>query len=265
MLPTLFSLGPLHLYSYGALIAVGGVLSSVFWNSRRAQIGIKKEDEFWLMVNVILIGGFLGGRVLFMFEYVRPFSPEFWDVAFAFNRGFSVMGAFFGVIGAIFWFSRRIHAGFLHVLDYVCVAAPFWHFFGRLGCLAAGCCYGRPTAVPWAVTFTNPNAMIAQEAPALLGVPVHPTQLYEAFGNLAIAAILFFFGLPRKESGLLKPGALTAAYFLFYGALRFVEEFFRGDTVPLGHGLTAGQGFSLALIAAGLVLGTAAQNSCTPS
>ncbi|MBI3551748.1 MAG: prolipoprotein diacylglyceryl transferase [Elusimicrobia bacterium] len=266
MLPVLLQFGPLRVNSYGLLIAVGGVLSSLFWKSRAGRIGIRKEEDFWLLINVILLCGFVGGRVLFLFEYTPAFSSEFWRSAFAVNSGFSVMGAFCSVIAGVWWFSRKIRADFFHVLDYVCQAAPFWHFFGRLGCFMAGCCFGRPTRVPWGVIFNDPRSMLAAEAPQLLGVPIHPTQLYEAFGNLGIAAFLYFAILPRTERGELKAGVLSASYFVLYALLRFVEEFYRGDTVPLALGMTAAQGFCLALGAAGLaLLAFAHRRPCTPS
>ena len=251
MLPVLFKVGPFYVYPYGLLIALGGVLSAVFWNNRRARIGIRKDEDFWLLINTILVSGFVSGRLLFLFEYLKPFSREFWQIAFTMNRGFSVMGAFIGVAAGIYWFSRRIKSAYLLVLDYVCQAAPFWHFFGRLGCFMAGCCHGRPTDVAWAVTFRNPNS---QCDPALLGHPIHPTQLYEAFGNLFIAAALYRLILLPTERGVLRPGTLAGVYFISYAGLRFVEEFYRGDSIALPIGITAAQGFCLGLAALGLTL-----------
>ncbi|HEX4048926.1 MAG TPA: prolipoprotein diacylglyceryl transferase family protein, partial [Elusimicrobiota bacterium] len=90
----------------------------------------------------------------------------------------------------------------------------------------------------------DPRSQIPQ---AWLGVPLHPTQLYEAFGNAVIAGCLYVF-LKRTENG--RPGLVAAAYFASYGVLRFFEEFYRGDAVPLGFfGLTAGQGLGLGLVA----------------
>lgn len=251
MLPSLLHVGPVYVYSYGVLIALGGALSAWFWSGRRQRIGIKRDEDFWLLINTILLGGFLGGRTLFVFEYVKPFSPEFWQVVFSFSRGFSVMGAFAGVLIGVYWFSRRIKSPFLRVLDYVCQAAPFWHFFGRLGCFAAGCCYGKPTAKPWGVVFTDPAAQVD---PSLLGVRIHPTQLYEGFGNLIIAAVLYRFVLLPTEKGRLRPGTTAGVYFMLYPVLRIVEEFYRGDAVPLASGLTAAQAFCAALAAGGALL-----------
>jgi phosphatidylglycerol:prolipoprotein diacylglycerol transferase len=258
-------LGPFELYSYGVLIAVGGVLSSWFWHWKRAKIGLKTDEDLWLMINAILAGGFLGGRVLFLFEYTVPFSRDFWQTMFSFNRGFSVMGAFAGVLLAIAWFARRAGVPFLRVLDYVCQAAPFWHVFGRLGCFMAGCCYGREAGgLPWAVTFVNPRSMVESR---LLGVPVHPTQLYEALGDLVIAAGLYMLVLPKVEKGRWPRGSVCAAYFLSYGLLRFSIEFYRGDVVPFWLGLTAAQAASLSLAGAalGVIFYGRRRSACTQS
>ncbi|MBI3565851.1 MAG: prolipoprotein diacylglyceryl transferase [Elusimicrobia bacterium] len=248
MRPVLFALGPFKLYGYGAMIVLGGLLAFGFLRARSAKVGFRSDDDFWLFVNVILGSGFLGGRLLFLFEYTRWFSPNFWKTMFSLNEGFSVLGAFAGVPLGVWLFCRARKVPFLRLLDTVCVMAPFWHVFGRLGCFLAGCCHGRPTSAPWAVTFRDPRAMVP---PEWLGTPLHPAQLYEAVGDALIAAALY--RLLVKTEGR-APGLVAAAYFAAYGVLRFSLEFYRGDTVPLALGLTAGQGLGLGLVAAALAL-----------
>lgn len=267
MFPVFLELGPLRLYTYGVLIAVGGALSCVFLYRRREKIGLQKEDDLWLLINVMIFGGFIGGRLLYLLEYVSFSGGDFWAQAFSFSRGFSVLGAFLGVSAAIYGFCRKLGLSFPRVLDYVCQIAPFWHFFGRLGCLAAGCCYGRAPLrpLPWVVTFTDPRSMTPAE---LLGTPLHPAQLYEGFGDLAIALFLYRFILPGVERGRLPRGAVCAVYFASYGVLRFAVEFFRGDTVALGSfPITAGQGISLGLLLSAVVLGVVIfrNKPCIPS
>ncbi len=245
MHPLLFAYGPFHLYGYGALIVLGGVVSLAWLHSRAAQAGLKTDDEYWLVVNAILLGGFVGGRVLYLFEYTRPFSAEFWRASIAASNGFSVLGAFAGVPLCVWGVCRWKGIPAARLFDHLGVVAPLWHVFGRLGCFMAGCCHGRPTDVPWAVVFRDPASQVR---PDLLGAPLHPTQLYEAFGEAVIAGVLYFLLLRTERS---RPGLVIAAYFALYGVLRFALEFYRGDTVPLGAlGLTGGQGLSLGLLAA---------------
>lgn len=234
MFPTLLKIGEWRLYSYGALIALGGALSTWFWLSRWKEMGLRKREDVWMLVNAILISGFLGGKLLFLIEYDRT--------ALGLASGFSVMGAFGSVVLGVYVFARAVKVPFRPVLEYVCLLAPFWHAFGRLGCFAAGCCFGRPTDAPWGVTFENHESMVPER---YLGVPLHPTQLYEAAGDLLIFGALYRYALPRKKT--------APAYFMSYAALRFATEYFRGDVVPGFMGLTAGQLLAIALFIGGLL------------
>lgn len=233
MHPVLIRIGEWRLFSYGALIAAGGALSTWFWLGRWKAMGLKRREDVWILVNAILLSGFLGGKILFLLEYDRT--------ALGFNSGFSVMGAFASVFLGVWIFCRRQKIAFKPVLDYVCRAAPLWHSFGRMGCFMAGCCFGRPTSSAFGVVFSNPESLVPER---YLGVPLHPAQLYEAAGDLAI-----FFGLSMIKPK--KPGTIAGIYFISYAVLRFSMEFFRGDTVAMGS-VTAGQLLSLGLVALGL-------------
>jgi phosphatidylglycerol:prolipoprotein diacylglycerol transferase len=247
--PVLFELGPFHLYGYGAMIVLGGIFAFWFLRTRMAKLGLMSDDDFWILVNVILLSGFGGGRILYVFEYTRWFSHDFWEALFSPSRGFSVLGGFISLPIALWLFARWKKISFLRLFDTLCVMAPLGHTFGRFGCLLAGCCHGRPTDEPWGIVFTDPRSQVPQ---VWLGVPLHPTQLYEAFGNAVIAACLYQV-LKRTENG--RPGLVVAMYFASYGILRFFEEFYRGDTVPLHFlGLTAGQGLGIGLVVFAIAL-----------
>jgi phosphatidylglycerol---prolipoprotein diacylglyceryl transferase len=245
MHPVLLQLGPFGLYSYGAMIALGGAMATLFWWRRRSKMGLRSDDDFWLLINAIIVSGFVGGRLLFLFEYTSPWTAQFWRALVGFSSGFSVMGAFVSVLLGLWLVARRARAPFLPLLDYICAAAPLWHAFGRLGCFLAGCCFGRLTDAPWGVTFRDPRSMVDRP---FLGHKLHPAQLYEGLGDLLIALVLIKMVLPRVERETLPRGAVVAVYFGCYGVLRFVMESFRGDTVPFGYGLTAAQAFSVGMI-----------------
>jgi phosphatidylglycerol:prolipoprotein diacylglycerol transferase len=113
---------------------------------------------------------------------------------------------------------------------------------GRIGCFFAGCCYGAECHLPWAVTFTSPRSL------ARLGIPLHPTQLYEAALNLSIFGFLYFFLGPRRKF----EGQVFGAYVLLYPAARFFVEFFRDDPRGSVGVLSTSQMLSVPLFAIGL-------------
>jgi phosphatidylglycerol:prolipoprotein diacylglycerol transferase len=119
-------------------------------------------------------------------------------------------------------------------LDILALGLPLGQSVGRLGCFMAGCCYGKPTDLPWGVTFTHPETL------GPLGVKVHPTQLYESFLALGVFAVLY-----RLRARKQYDGQLVVTYFLLAGLVRFAVEFFRGD--PRGPALLAGMPSTQAL------------------
>lgn len=133
---------------------------------------------------------------------------------------------------------RRLH--FLESLDAFFPPAALYIFFARLGCFANGCCHGRPAwGVPWAVTFSPYAADTIYQ-----GIPVHPTQLYEAAGCLAILGLLMTL---RKRP--FWRGRMIWAFLGSYGLLRFVVEIYRGDIKPRVGPLSLAQVICIALIA----------------
>ena len=110
------------------------------------------------------------------------------------------------------------------VTDVFAPGIALGHVIGRLGCLFAGCCFGRPTTVPWAITFHNEFA--AQNVGTPLNVPLHPTQLYEAGAELLILGLLLADS--SAEGGRSRAGR-SGRYMLLYGVSRFIIEFYRGD------------------------------------
>ena len=108
------------------------------------------------------------------------------------------------------------------VADITAPAIAIAHAFGRVGCFAAGCCYGIPTDAPWGVTFTNSYSGTLVGVP--LNIPLHPTQLYSALGNLAIFGVLLWLYRRKRFDG-----QVFWSYTVLYGIFRFAVEFWRGD------------------------------------
>jgi phosphatidylglycerol:prolipoprotein diacylglycerol transferase len=121
------------------------------------------------------------------------------------------------------WYVRRHRLPVWAVGDVAAPAIAFGHVIGRFGCLFAGCCYGRPTDVAWAITFTHPEAAANVGTP--LGVALHPTQLYDAGAEVLILVVLLLV----ERRGRAFAGRTFWLYMLLYAASRFVIEFYRGD------------------------------------
>ena len=248
MHPVLLKIGLFQLRSYNVLIALGGILFFCLLKTLDKRMGLRRSEDFWLLVNTIVASGFIGARLMHMLLEVPFSSPSFWRILFGINTGFSVFGFVAGVWLGIYCYSRALKLDFVRLLDYVCVIIPLWQAFGRVGCWMNGCCLGRVPVhhLPWAATFTDPNAALPRE---FLGIPLHPAQLYEAVGDVLLTALLYGILLRGIERGRFSRGLVCAGYLAGYGVLRFVLEWFRGDTKPYWDGISVGQALALGMLA----------------
>jgi phosphatidylglycerol:prolipoprotein diacylglycerol transferase len=160
-------------------------------------------------------------------------------------------GIFFGgfALALVFayFYMRKQGLPLLSTADIFAPGVALGHGIGRLGCFAAGCCWGKPTHLPWAVTFTSQDTTTGVP----LGIPLHPTQLYEAFSEGVICLILLA-AMKRAH----KDGAIIGLYLVLYGLARFGIEFLRmhDSSNPLGGPFTLEQWIALAGAAAGAYL-----------
>lgn len=254
-MPVFIRSGNIQLTSYVALIALAGIVTLLYFKRFEPRLGLAKREDFWFLMNVIGLSGFLGGRLFHLFSSPLAF-PDFRSFVAALisnQTGLSTFGAVLGVLAGAYYGCRSLKLNFLLVLDHVFLVIPVGHAIARLGCFLTGCCYGRAVegSHAWSVVFTDPAAALP---PELLGVPLHATQLYEAAGELLLGVMLYFLVLPSVGRGRFGSGLVCAAYFAGYGLLRFVIEFFRGNpelvrgtTVPLA------QLFSLVMISVAAV------------
>ena len=176
---------------------------------------------------LVKIGSFeLAAKLLYIIvswqEMGATFTERLVYAAKNFRYGFVFFGGAVTAIVALLIYLKKKKLPLLKTADFLIVGLPLGHAFGRIGCFLAGCCYGRPTDLPWGVTFTDPHSLVA---PQYLGTtPLHPTQLYEVAANL-----ILFFVLQYYYKKTHKNGAVLAAYIIGYCVIRFVIEFFRGD------------------------------------
>lgn len=224
MLPILIQFGPLRIATYGLLVATAYLVGVLWLSGQRERMGLS-EREFWGLIYSVFFGAIAGGKLLFVVLNWGDFASGSMGILRDFRYGFVFFGGFLGATFSGWLYARRIGKEFLREADFFGVALPLGHWIGRLGCLAAGCCYGRPTSLPLAIRFTHPAALVEN---SLAGVPLHPTQLYEAAGELAIALVLYRL-LNRIQRGEARRGCAFLGFLFLYSILRFGVEFFRGD------------------------------------
>lgn len=251
MHPVLFHFGAVTIYTYGVLVAAG-VLLGLWYARRQAPRAGLAPQSVWSIGIYMILAALIGAKVWLIFsawDFYRANPGQIFSLA-----TFQSAGTFYGgVLGAILmiaaytWYKR---IPILPLFDTFAAALPLGHAIGRLGCFAAGCCFGKPTSMPWAVTFTN--SLAARIAGTPLRVPLHPTQLYEAGAEFCNFVFLIWLGRRQQFSG-----QIIAAYLILYGLERGTIEFFRGDPgrTLMFHGtVSLMQIVSVALIAGGCYL-----------
>jgi phosphatidylglycerol:prolipoprotein diacylglycerol transferase len=172
----------------------------------------------------IIISALVGAKLLLFVVDFRRYTSQPRDLMELLRSGGVFYGGLIAAVVVALVYLRRHRLPLWTTTDVFAPGIALGHVVGRLGCLMAGCCFGRPASVPWAITFRDPAAMANVGTP--LGVPLHPTQLYEAGAEALILAILLAF----ERRGRPFPGRTFWSYMLLYGVSRFVIEFYRGDS-----------------------------------
>ncbi|MBT2135507.1 prolipoprotein diacylglyceryl transferase [Croceibacterium sp. LX-88] len=209
------------------------------------------DDLFFYCTLGVIIGGRLGYAAFYKPDLFTGFTSServSWDLLRLWDGGMSFHGGVIGTTLAIAWVSWRGKLSFIRTCDYISVNVGFGMFFGRIANFINGELWGRPTDVSWAMIFPSDR----------LGLPRHPSQLYEAVleGLLIIAIMLPLFWRTRARY---RPGLLVGTFTVLIASARFVVEFFREPDEQLvwmvtDTGLSRGQWLSIPLILAGLAL-----------
>ena len=222
MLPELFHLGVLTVYTYGVLLAAAFLLGLRLAMVRARARGMDPTRMLDLGIYII-ISALVGAKLLLYLVEFDYYSREPAELLTLARSGGVFYGGLIAAVLVATWYIRRHRLPLWQTCDAFAPGIALGHAIGRLGCFAAGCCYGVPTSVPWAVTFTNPAA--ASNVGTPLGQPLHPTQLYESGAELLIMGVL----LASERRGRVFPGRTFWLYMFLYGVSRFVIEIYRGD------------------------------------
>src|SRR5258708_1877694 len=210
--------------SYGTLLVLGVAVGIGYGCLRARRHGVERFDVFALGM-MCLAGGLFGAWLLYLVINFGDFLSQ--PLAYFRAPGMVWYGGFLGGVGAGLVYVRGYRLPLGALGDVAAPALPLGHALGRVGCFCGGCCYGHATSSPLGVTFTDPRAL-ATTLCERVG-PIHPVQLYEAGGLVAIALLLAALG--RTEALRRQRGALFPLYILCYALLRFGTEQLRGDVV----------------------------------
>jgi len=220
MHPILFKLGPITIHTYGFLLALG-VLSAILfslWLAKKEGLDTRQISD--LIFFSILIG-LLGAKLFLIFTEFKIYINNPKELINMIRSA----GTFYGglIFGGLFavWYIRKKKLDLKKIADILAPAIALAHFFGRLGCFSAGCCFGRLSHGFCQVIFTSHEA---RTTGVPLNTPLYPTQLIESILNLINFIILFFYYKKRRF-----PGQVFLLYIFNYSIIRFGVEFFRGD------------------------------------
>jgi len=237
MFPVLIRIGPLTIHTYGFMIASAFLLGLWLALRQAEREGLSKE-KITDIGFYALFSGIIGARVFFIATNWPHFSGHPIDMIKIWEGGLVFYGGVIFALPTVLWYAKKQGLSLWQTIDVWAPSIAVGHALGRLGCFCAGCCYGRPTDLPWAVTFSNPESL------AIIGVPLHPTQLYESAAELMNFAILLFI---RKKKTF--HGQVFWMYVLNYAIIRALIELFRGD-IERGFvmpGISTSQGISIVM------------------
>ena len=222
MHPSLLELGPITVYTYGVLLAAAYLLGLKLAMVRAKARGLDQTRVLDLGIYII-ISALIGAKLLLLITDFQTFKSDPRELlTLARSGGVFYGGLILAVIVAL-WYIGRAGLPLWTTCDVFAPGIALGHVIGRFGCLFAGCCYGKPTMKPWGITFTNPFAAANVGTP--LGIPLHPTQIYEAGAE----ALILFVLLVTERKGRPFAGRTFWLYMFLYAVSRFIIEFYRGD------------------------------------
>jgi len=245
MYPRLFELGPISIFTYGVLLAAAYLVGLQFAVVRARTKGLDSNRVMDLGI-VIILSALIGAKLLLVVVDFENFLKS--PISLIRAGGVFYGGLILSAVTAM-WFIRRYKLPLWVTCDAFAPGIVLGQAIGRIGCLMAGCCYGKAAELPWSITFTSPLAAANVGTP--LGISLHPTQLYESAASLLILLVLLL--VERRHASF--PGRTFWTYLLLYPFARFFIEFYRGD--PRGtvfDMLSTSQFVSLLLIPISVVM-----------
>lgn len=240
MYPVLFHLGPLTVYSFGVLMALGFYVGATVTAREYERRGGDRE-RMWNFLVWVFIAGLAGSKLLSLANDPAAFLRDPIEQTLS-GSGFVWYGGLIGGFIAAWFLSRSYHMRFSLILECTALGLAIGQAIGRIGCHVAGDGdWGTESTLPWAVAYEK--AIVGWDYPP--GVRVHPTPIYEAVAYTLL--FLAMFGIRKRGY---REGTVFCVYLLGSSAVRFLVEFIRINP-PLAMGLTQAQWIAIVLAIGG--------------
>jgi phosphatidylglycerol:prolipoprotein diacylglycerol transferase len=221
MYPVFYPSPHIHIPIYLVVMSLAFTISIVYAYKRAIKLNLPPKISTEISI-ALMIGAFLGARIFhIIFEYPQYYIDSPLEIFKFYKGGFVFYGGLFGGLLFSYLYVKKIKQNFFNWLDCFALVIPIGYMIGRVGCIFAGCCYGKECSLPWAIRFPQ-----GVEAPA--DIPLHPTQIYSILIELIIWAGLVFVEKSREDKKL-KAGTLFFVWLLAHGVGRIIVEQFRGD------------------------------------
>ncbi|MBU0951486.1 MAG: prolipoprotein diacylglyceryl transferase [Elusimicrobia bacterium] len=217
MCPELFNLGPLSIKTYGFFVALG-FAAAIYYLSRQAAKQALSVETILDLGLYILLSGLIGARAIYVALNWGFYRSNLLEIFFIWSGGLVLYGGVVTAFIAVFFYLRKKKYDILKFADLFSPAFFLGLAIGRIGCLCAGCCYGRPTTGFWGIVFSNTKAF------APLNIKLVPTQILESLFSFIV--FVFTHYLNRKK--IFNSQTFFTAI-IIYSLWRFFIEFFRGD------------------------------------
>jgi phosphatidylglycerol:prolipoprotein diacylglycerol transferase len=242
MNPILIEIGPITIHSYGFFIAMAFLAGILIIIREAKQRGLPHQIVSDLSFYIIL-SAIVGSRLLYVLLNPGYFLEHPLQILMFWKGGLVFLGGGLAATAVVIWFLRKHEQPFWDWADAIAPGLALGQAIGRIGCLMAGCCYGKQCDLPWAITFSDPNSL------APVHIALHPTQLYHS-----LAGLLTFIILMLAKRYLPHKGQLMGLLFVLYSIFRFGIEFFRDDYRGDFYMLSVTQVIAIIVFCAGLII-----------
>lgn len=213
--------GDFYLNCYGLAILIGITVFYILLKNDPKTIKLVPKEKLSTLVFWGTLVGIIGGRLLWLIFSWQELDHVY-EAFEIWKGGLSVLGSILAIITFFSYYLKKNGIPVLQMFDLASIYAPLMHSISRVGCFMAGCCYGLPSNVKWALEYSHPDVLVEKK---LMHIPLHPTQLYSSTLLFLIFLSMYFV----FQNIFKKPGQLTCIYLMLASLERFTVDFYRAD------------------------------------